>query len=61
MSALIVPCQIKQPTDVSTPVSDAKVIAHLRSRRITLSYEPRPGTLQADRAEAVTIMIDHAS
>ncbi len=44
-----------------TPVSDAKVIAHLRSRRITLSYEPRPGTLQADRAEAVTIMIDHAS
>ena len=44
-----------------TPASDAKAISYLRSRRITLIYGPRSGTLQADSAEAVTTMIDRAS
>jgi hypothetical protein len=48
-------------TDVSTPVSDAKAISYLRSRQITLTYDPQSGTLQADSAEAVTTMIDRAS
>ncbi len=47
--------------DVSTPVSDAKAISYLRSRQITLTYDPRPGTLQANSAEAVTTIIDRAS
>lgn len=51
----------RRGTDVSTPVSDAKAISYLRSRQITLTYDPQSGTLQADSAEAVTTMIDRAS
>jgi hypothetical protein len=37
------------------------VIGYLRARQITLTYDPRTGTLQADTPEAVTIVIGHAS
>jgi hypothetical protein len=52
---------LTMPTDVSTPVSDAKAISYLRSSQITLTYDPRSETLQADSAEAATAMIDRAS
>jgi len=51
----------RRGTDVATPVSDAKAIRYLRSSQITLTYDPRSGTLQADTAEAVTAIIDRAS
>jgi site-specific DNA recombinase len=51
----------RRGTDVSTPVSDAKAIRYLRSRQVTLTYDPQSGTLQADSAEAVTAIIDRAS
>jgi DNA invertase Pin-like site-specific DNA recombinase len=48
-------------TDVTTPVSDAKAIRYLRSSQITLTYDPRSETLQADTTEAVTAIIGRAS
>jgi hypothetical protein len=51
----------RRGTDVSTPVSGAKAISYLRSMQITLTYDPRSETLQADTAEAVTAIIDRAS
>ena len=37
------------------------MIGYLRARQITLIYDPRTGTLQADTPEAVTTVIGHAS
>ena len=37
------------------------VIGNLRTRQITLTYDPRTGTLQADTPQAATTVIDHAS
>jgi site-specific DNA recombinase len=51
----------RQGTDVATPASDAKAIRYLRSSQVTLTYDPRSGTLQADSAEAVTAVINRAS
>ena len=51
----------RQGTDVTTPVSDAKAISDLRSSQITLTYDPRSGTLQAYTTEAVTAIIGRAS
>jgi len=51
----------RQGTDVATPVSDAKAISYLRSSQITLTYDPRSETLQADTTEAVTAIIGRAS
>jgi hypothetical protein len=51
----------RQGIDVATPVSDAKAISYLRSSQITLTYDPRSGTLQADTTEAVTAIIGRAS
>jgi hypothetical protein len=42
-------------------VNDEDVIGYLRDRQITLIYDPRTGTLQADTPEAVTAIIGHAS
>jgi hypothetical protein len=47
--------------DVPRPVSDADVISYLRSRQITLTYDPRTGTLRADTPETVTTVIGRAS
>ena len=51
----------RRGTGVSTPASDAKAISYLRSSRITLTYDPRSETLQADTTEAVTAIIGCAS
>jgi site-specific DNA recombinase len=51
----------RQGTDVATPVSDAKAISYLRSSQITLTYDPRSETLQADTTEAVTAIVGRAS
>jgi hypothetical protein len=47
--------------DVHRPASSEDVIGYLRARQITLTYDPRTGTLQADTLEAVTTVIGHAS
>ena len=51
----------RRGTDVPTPVSNAKAIRYLRSRKITLTYDPQSETLQADTAEAVTAIIGRAN
>jgi site-specific DNA recombinase len=51
----------RRGADVRRPVSDEDVIGYLRARRITLTYDPRTGTLQAGTPEAVTAVIGHAS
>ncbi len=38
--------------------SGEDVIAYLRARQITLTYDPRTGTLQAGTPEAVTTVIE---
>jgi site-specific DNA recombinase len=49
-------------TDVERPVSDEDVIiGYLRAGEITLTYDPRTGTLQADTPEAATSVIGIAS
>ena len=47
--------------DVHRQVNAEDVIGYLRARRITLTYDPRTGTLQADTPEAATTVIGHAS
>jgi cation transport regulator ChaC len=37
------------------------VISYLRAREITLTYDPRAATLQADTPDAVTTVISRAS
>jgi hypothetical protein len=37
------------------------VISYMQSRQITLTYDPRTGTLQADTPQAVTTVIGRAS
>jgi site-specific DNA recombinase len=51
----------RQGADVQRPVSDEDAIGYLRTRQITLTYDPRTGTLQAGTPEAVTTVIGHAS
>ena len=51
----------RRGADVRGPVTDQDVIGYLRARQITLTYDPRTGTLQADTPEAVTTVIGHAS
>ena len=51
----------RRGADVHRPASDQDVIGYLRARRITLTYDPRTGTLQADTPEAATTVIGHAS
>jgi site-specific DNA recombinase len=47
--------------DVQCPVTAEDVIAYLREREITLTCDPRTGTLQADTADAVKTIIAQAS
>jgi site-specific DNA recombinase len=51
----------RRGADVRRQVSDEDVIGYLRARQITLTYNPRTGTLQASTPEAVTAVIGHAS
>ena len=51
----------RRGADVHRPASDQDVIGYLRARQITLTYDPRTGTLQADTPEAATTVIGHAS
>jgi len=51
----------RRGADVHRPASDEDIIGYLRARQITLTYDPRTGTLQADTPEAVTTVIGHAS
>jgi hypothetical protein len=51
----------RRGTDVSPSVSEEDVISSLRSRQITLIYDPRTGTLQTDTPQAVTTVIGRAS
>jgi site-specific DNA recombinase len=51
----------RQGADVRRPASDQDVIGYLRTRQITLTYDPRTGTLQAGSPDAVTTVIGHAS
>ena len=51
----------RRGADVCRPVSDEDVIGYLRAQQITLTYDPRTGTLQADAPEAATTLIGHAS
>jgi len=46
---------------VHRQVNAEDVIGYLRDRQITLTYDPRTGTLQADTPDAVTAVIGHAS
>ena len=41
--------------------SDKDLIARLRAREITLIYDPRTKTVEADTHEAVTTVISRAS
>jgi hypothetical protein len=51
----------RRGADVHRPASDEDVIGYLRTRQITLTYNPRTGSLQAGTSEAVTTVLDHAS
>jgi site-specific DNA recombinase len=51
----------RQGADVQRLVSDEDAIGYLRTRQITLTYDPRTRTLQAGTPEAVTTVIGHAS
>jgi site-specific DNA recombinase len=51
----------RRGAEVHRPASDQDVIGHLRAWQITLTYDPRTGTLQADAPAAVTTVIGHAS
>jgi hypothetical protein len=43
----------RRGADVRRPASDQDVIGYLHTRQVTLTYDPRTGTLQADAPEAV--------
>jgi hypothetical protein len=43
------------------PIAEQDVISHLRARQITLTYDPRTKTLQADQPQAVTTVTGRAS
>jgi hypothetical protein len=47
--------------EVARPVRVEDVISYLRAREITLTYDPRAATLQADTPDAVTTVISRAS
>jgi hypothetical protein len=47
--------------DVAPAVSEDDVITCLRAHEITLIYDPRTRTLQADTPEAVATVIGRAS
>ncbi len=51
----------RRGADVHRPASDEDVIGYLRTRQITLTYDPRTATLQADTSDAVTTVIGHAT
>ncbi len=51
----------RHEANVYRTASDQDVIGYLRARHITLTYDPRAGTLQADTPDAVTTVIGHAS
>ena len=51
----------RRDADVCRQVSDEDVIGYLRAQQITLTYDPRTGTLQADAPKAATAVIGHAS
>jgi len=51
----------RRGADAPRPASEQDVISYLRSRQITLTYDPRAGTLQADTPQAVTTVIGRAS
>jgi site-specific DNA recombinase len=51
----------RRGADVRRPASDEDVIGYLRTRQITLTYDPRTGTLRADNPKAVTTVIGHTS
>jgi hypothetical protein len=47
--------------DVPRAVSEADMIGYMRSRQITLTYDPLTASLQADTPQAVTTVIGRAS
>jgi site-specific DNA recombinase len=47
--------------DINRPASDEDVIAYLRARKITLTYHPATGTLQADTPGDAKAVIGLAS
>ena len=51
----------RRGADVRRPASDRDVIGYLRARQITLAYDSRTGTLQADTPQAAATVIGHAS
>jgi hypothetical protein len=51
----------RRGTDAPRPASEEDVISYMQSRQITLTYDPRTGTLQADTPQAVTTVIGRAS
>ena len=51
----------RRGADTPRPASEQDVIRYLRSRQITLTYDPRTGTLHADTPQAVTTVIGRAS
>jgi len=51
----------RRGADVQRPASAEDAIGYLRTRQITLTYDPRTGTLQAGTPDAVTAVIGHAS
>jgi hypothetical protein len=55
------PGATRRGIDVAAPISPEDVIGYLRAGEITLIYDPRTRTLQADTPEAVAAVIDLAS
>jgi len=51
----------RRGADAPRPASEQDVISYLRSRQITLTYDPQTGTLHADTPQAVTTVIGRAS
>jgi len=51
----------RRGADIRCPVSAEDVIAYLRAREITLTYDPWTGILQAGTPDAVTTVIGRAS
>jgi hypothetical protein len=50
----------RRGADVPRRISNEDVIGYLRAREITLTYDPRAGTVQAGTARAVKTAIAHA-
>src|SRR5207237_655347 len=51
----------RRGVEVSPPVSEQDVIGYLRTREITLTYDPQAKTLLPDTPKAMTTLIGRAS